>query len=249
MRLAEARLAASSMIACSMIASLTGAAWLCRMNTSAPRMDSPKVARSSEFGKSTRLGSPRVTPSPSATAWASSGWDRPAYSCSCFLVTSSIRASLLALAGEERPGHRSGGDPAAGGEAGEGTHPGTRTDLRETPNSLLDHRALVDDAVDEPRVGSDLGAGFDDRVALEDRAGEEGDVDAELDAGGDVGALGVEHGDALEPPAVVGAGAERGLGDGELGTVVDAGRLHRVGDDHADDVVPGVVEDGDDVGQ
>src|SRR3954470_12472538 len=214
MRLALARLAASSMIACSMIASLTGAAWLCRMNTSAPRMDSPNVARSSELGKSTRLGSPRVTPSPSATAWASSGWDRPAYSCSCFFVTSSIRASLLALAGEERPGHRSGGDPAAGGEAGEGTHPGARTDLRETSHSLLDHRALVDDAVDEAGVRSDLGAGLDDGVALEDGAGEQRDVDAELDGGVDVGPLGVEHGHTLEHPPVVGAVAELGLGHG-----------------------------------
>ncbi len=41
MRLADARLAASIMISCSMIRSLIGSQWLWRMKTSAPRMLSP----------------------------------------------------------------------------------------------------------------------------------------------------------------------------------------------------------------
>ena len=42
MRLADARLSASIMMSCSMIASLIGALWLCMTNASHPRTDSSK---------------------------------------------------------------------------------------------------------------------------------------------------------------------------------------------------------------
>ena len=49
------------------------------------------------------------------------------------------------------------------------------------------------------------------------------------DLGVDVGALGVPHGDAAAHPALVDAVAQLGLGHGQLRPVVDAGRLHGVG--------------------
>ena len=90
MRLAEARLAASTMISCSMIASLTGLLWLWTMKTSAPRMDSPNRQYISPLANWERLVSPRVTPRAEAMALASSGLERPVKSSSRFLVTSSI---------------------------------------------------------------------------------------------------------------------------------------------------------------
>ena len=55
MRLAEARLAASIMISCSMIESFTGRQWVCRMKTSDPRTFSPKRQWISPLAKSTML--------------------------------------------------------------------------------------------------------------------------------------------------------------------------------------------------
>ena len=52
MRLAEARLRASTTSSCSTSQSLTGAPWLCRTNASAPRTDSSKRTKISPFAKS-----------------------------------------------------------------------------------------------------------------------------------------------------------------------------------------------------
>jgi hypothetical protein len=66
MRLADARLAASIMISCSTMASLTErpspVPWVWMMKTSAPRTDSPNRQRISVSAKSTRLLSPSSTP-------------------------------------------------------------------------------------------------------------------------------------------------------------------------------------------
>ena len=66
MRLAEARLAASIMIHCSMSESLTDRPgvrqWDWMMKTSAPRTDSANRGRISPLAKSTRLASPSSTP-------------------------------------------------------------------------------------------------------------------------------------------------------------------------------------------
>ena len=51
------------------------------------------------------------------------------------------------------------------------------------------------------------------------------------DLGVDVGPLGVPHGHAPAHPALVDAVAQLGLGHGQLGPVVDPGRLHGVGQD------------------
>ena len=52
MRLAEARLSASTMISCSMIHSLMGEVWLCSTNTSQPRTESRKRTKISPLAKS-----------------------------------------------------------------------------------------------------------------------------------------------------------------------------------------------------
>jgi hypothetical protein len=90
MRLAEARLAASIMISCSMICSFTGLLWLWTMNTSAPRMDSPNRQYISPLANWERLVWPSFTPRAAAMSSARDRLDRPVKSSSRFLVTSSI---------------------------------------------------------------------------------------------------------------------------------------------------------------
>ena len=93
MRLAEARRAASTIIRCSMMASLIDmeplAPWLWMMNTSMPRTDSPKRQWISPLAKSSTLGSPRWTSRCAAISSAREGLARPETRCSFFLVTSS----------------------------------------------------------------------------------------------------------------------------------------------------------------
>ena len=79
MRLAEARLSASTMISCSMIHLLIGSVWLCITNASQPRTDSSKRTKISPLAKSYAgrrhqldARAPRRRPA------ASSGWERPA---------------------------------------------------------------------------------------------------------------------------------------------------------------------------
>ena len=66
MLLADARLAASIMMSCSITASLTGVACVWTMNTCAPRIDSSKRQWISPSANSRRLASVSVTPSLSA---------------------------------------------------------------------------------------------------------------------------------------------------------------------------------------
>ena len=95
MRLADARLAASSITSCSMIEPFTGSQWLWMMKTSAPRSDSLKRQCDSPFGNVRRFGSPSSTPRCRAMSSASAGWQPPEYTSSFFLVTSSsIRRPL-----------------------------------------------------------------------------------------------------------------------------------------------------------
>ena len=51
-RLAEARLSASTMISCSMMASLIGVPWLCSTKASQPRTDSSNRTKISPLAKS-----------------------------------------------------------------------------------------------------------------------------------------------------------------------------------------------------
>src|SRR5437588_6594502 len=255
MRLAEARLAASIMIACSMIELFTGRAWLWRMKTSEPRTDSPKRQCSSPFANWDRLGSPSLTLRQSAISWASGRLERPLKSWRRFFVTSSMPSLpsttvvFAATCSVERARPQAGGHVAARRQGREGADDGAVADRRELAHRLLDDRTLAHGAVGEPDVGPQAGAGADHGVAVQHGAGEEGDVGRETDAGVDVGAVGVEHGDAPPHPPVVDAFAQDGLGRRQLGTVVDACRLERVVGDHRHDLVAGVVEDGDDVGE
>ena len=90
MRLADARFAASIMIACSKIESFTGTECVCMMKTSVPRTESPKRQWISPLAKSLMLGSPSFTPRWRAMSSARGRLARPETSCRRFLVTSSI---------------------------------------------------------------------------------------------------------------------------------------------------------------
>ena len=57
------------------------------------------------------------------------------------------------------------------------------------------------------------------------------------------------HRDPPAHPALVGTVAQLGLGHGQLGPVVHAGHLHGIGDRERRDLVAGVMEHGDRVGQ
>ena len=119
----------------------------------------------------------------------------------------------------------------------------------EAGDGVLEGGVLADGAVDQAAAGTDLHALADGGAALEDRAGEEGDVGGQAHGGVDVGGGRVDHGDALGQPLGVGARAQLGLGVGELGPVVDAVGLVGVGGDHAHDAVAGVGQHLHDVGE
>ena len=70
-----------------------------------------------------------------------------------------------------------------------------------------------------------------------------------MDAGVHVGAFGVPHRHTTTHPALVDPIPQLGLGHGQLGPVVHAGRLHRIVGDEGLDPVAGVVEHGIDAGQ
>src|SRR5690606_28857685 len=108
---------------------------------------------------------------------------------------------------------------------------------------VLHDRAGADDAVDQAGVRPELAPGPDDAAALEDRVGGEGDVGGEVDGRVDVGAFGIDHGDALAHPGRVGAAAQLGLGGGQLEPVVDALGVGGVVGHHGRDPVPGTGED------
>ena len=216
MRLAEARLAASTMISCSMMASLTDmssvAAWLWMMNTSVPRTDSPKrqwsspLANSARFGVAERdaealgdlLGERQVGPTRhevqpllgdqlhlvASTLLRPAGSGVVAWSLQCRTARCGRRTATCVPGSSTANGPTWRSSPISASR----------------PDGLLDHGARAHDAVDQPGVGADLGAGADDAAPLQHRAGEEGDVGGELDGGVDVGALGVEHRDALAQP-------------------------------------------------
>src|SRR3974390_2438060 len=75
--LAEARLAASIMMSCSITASFTGDEGVWMMKTWAPRIDSSNRQWISPSANSRTLASVRLTPSWLAMSLASSGWQRP----------------------------------------------------------------------------------------------------------------------------------------------------------------------------
>src|SRR5438270_11849085 len=255
MRLAEARLAASIMIACSMIELFTGRAWLWRMNTSEPRTDSPNRQWISPLANWERLASPSFTSRHSAISSASGRLERPLKSWRRFFVTSSMpvlpstAVVFAAACSVERTRSQPRSHMAAGRQRGERSDDGARTDFGVLTHRLLDGGALGDSAVGEPHGGAEAGAGSDHGVAVQHGARDEGEVGREAYRWVDVGALGVGHGDAPTHPPVVDALAEHGLGRRQLGPVVDARRLQRVVGDHRHDLVAGVVEHGDDVGQ
>ena len=94
-RLAEARRAASTMIRCSIRASLMDMSpawqWVWMMKASDPRRDSENRQWSSPFEKSARFGSPSDSPSSAAIDSASGRLIRPATRYNFLWVTSSMR--------------------------------------------------------------------------------------------------------------------------------------------------------------
>src|SRR5690606_2214308 len=100
----------------------------------------------------------------------------------------------------------------AGTERGVGTDHAVGAHLAQVGDGVLEGAALPHDAVDQAAAGTDLHALADGGAALEDRAGEEGDVGGEGDGGVDVGGGRVDHRDARGHPGVVGAGPQLGLG-------------------------------------
>ena len=137
----------------------------------------------------------------------------------------------------------------AGFEHRVGTDHAVGADVGQAGDGVLERGALAHGAVDQAAAGADLHALADGGAALEDRAGEEGDVGGQAHGGVDVGGGRVDHRDALGEPLGVGAAAQLGLGVGELGPVVDAVRLVGVVGHDADDPVPGLGQHLDDVGQ
>ena len=113
-RLADARLSASTMISCSMIQWLIGAVWLCSTNASQPRTDSRNRTKISPLAKSYSVVGVGSTPRQAAISSVSSGWDRPESSSSFFwlaavmLVTGpdlSLRVSSSAQMSKRPDGH------------------------------------------------------------------------------------------------------------------------------------------------
>ena len=76
-RLADARLSASTMMSCSMIHWLIGAVWLCSTKASLPRTDSRNRTMISPLAKSYSFAGAGSIPMQSATSAASSGKARP----------------------------------------------------------------------------------------------------------------------------------------------------------------------------
>ena len=110
-----------------------------------------------------------------------------------------------------------------------GAHPRAVPDRRPGAHGLAHHRALPDRGVGQHGVGPDLGPRPDPARAPQDHPRQQGDVRFQSGLGVHVRALGVPHGHAPAHPALVDAVAQLGLRDGQLGPVVDPGRLHGVG--------------------
>ena len=98
-----------------------------------------------------------------------------------------LAGALGALGSVERPGAHVRQPAGRRLEHREGPDVGVGTDLGVVAGGLLDHGPGADDAVDQPGVGSELGAVADHATTLQHRAGEQGDVGAEPDGGVDVG--------------------------------------------------------------
>src|SRR4029079_13323226 len=226
------------MIACSMIEWFTGRAWLCMMNTSEPRTDSPKRQWISPLANSERLASPSLTSRHLAISSARGRLERPLKSWRRFLVTSSIpvlpstTVVFAANCSVEGARPRPRRDMTAGWQAGVRTDHGSGSDLGQLADRALHDRPFADDAIGEANLGPDADAGADNGVAVQHGAREDGHVGRQSHRRVDVGAVGVEHGDALAHPALVDARAENGLGRGQLGPVVDTHRLPRIVGDH-----------------
>src|SRR5438034_836796 len=171
MRLADARLAASIMISCSLIESFTGAECVWMMNTSVPRTESPKRQWISPLANSLRLGSSSFTPRCRAMSSARGRLERPETSCRRFLVTSSIgvldlSSALLACSTRplslvaprarsiERAGAMSGGNVASGRQPRIRAHDRALAHLRVLTDGVLDDRVAPDETVDEVGVGA-----------------------------------------------------------------------------------------------
>ena len=108
---------------------------------------------------------------------------------------------------------------------------------------------MPDDGVHETGVGPNDGARPHRGRPLQHDAGEQLDLGAEGHGGVDVGAGRVDHADALPHPVAVDPGPQRLLGLGQLDLVVDPHGLGHLGGLHGDDLVAGLAEDGDGVGQ
>src|SRR5438309_9966015 len=170
MRLADARLAASIMIPCSMIELFTGRAWLWMMKTSEPRTDSANREWTSPSANSERLGSPSFTLRQSAISSARGRLERPLKSWRRFLVTSSMTlpsSSALVVpapSSVEPAGAGSRGHMRARRQPGERPDDGSGTDLRLLAHGLGDGGAFTDRAVGEAHGGPEAGTRTDDGV-------------------------------------------------------------------------------------
>src|SRR3984957_8662329 len=160
-RLAEARFAASIMISCSMIESLTGGQCVWMMKTSEPRIDSSKRQWISPTGKSRKFAAPSSVFSSRAMASASPGCDRPENSSSRRCGTSSVSGIcyLLRRLGssvsrsyslEKWPGLGSIWHLGAGGQIRERPDVGFPADGGALRVREFDARPLANHRVEEP---------------------------------------------------------------------------------------------------
>src|ERR687897_772308 len=263
MRLADARLAASTICSCSKMASLIDivplAPWLWMMKTSIPRIDSLKRQCISPLANSEQLASPSSTSRHAAISSASGRFARPETMCSFFLVTSSMTTlrlparelRLTPLAGSrsvERPRSPTGNDLRTRVEHGVGTDHRIVADRGVASDALGDLGPLAHPGVDQPGMRADLAAGPHRRRTLEHGAGEQGDIRGQGHARVDVGGGRIDDADAGLHPADVGAAAQLGLDHRQLRPVVDALRLLGVVGDQRHDLVPGVGQYLDHVG-
>ena len=107
----------------------------------------------------------------------------------------------------ERAGRLRRNDGTAGRKMTVRTHARTGTNFGVAPHGVLDDAVGCNDAIDESGIGAELATAADDGAALQDGAWIQRDVASELHGDVDEGLAWVEHGDAVEQPVPVGAGA------------------------------------------
>src|SRR5579884_3846366 len=125
---------------------------------------------------------------------ARAGCERPVRRWSLRSGTSSIEATIFVVSPPLKvcPGQSARRHLTTGGQVGERPDNGMVADLGVVTDGVADDSTGAHYAVDQMRIGADLGSAGNTCAALQQRSRVEGDVDAELDGGVEVGALRVE---------------------------------------------------------